>query len=164
MPIFITQPFNKSIHDRSKFDCGIHELDKYLKERANADSKNFISKTYVFTEPNDPHILGFYTISNASLSQASLQAGNHPRYPELPACIIGRLAIHKDYQGKSLGKKLLVDALKRIQDLSNVSGVYAVLVDAKDQTAKNFYLHFGFKELQDDPLSLYMLVKDIPVT
>jgi len=79
-----------------------------------------------------------------------------PRYPVIPAVRIGRLAVARIFQGRKLGGLLLADAIKR--SLHTGVGVYAVLVDAKDQRAADFYGKFGFMPLLDQPLTLFLPV------
>ena len=80
-----------------------------------------------------------------------------PRYPLLPATLIGRLAIDNQHQGKGFGAKLLVHALKSSYKLSKKIGSIAVILDAKSQQAVNFYLHYGFKKLNKNKMFLPMI-------
>src|SRR5690606_17101043 len=80
------------------------------------------------------------------------QARKLPRYPAVPAVLIGRLAVATHAQGHGLGAALLCDAIARTDD-SGI-GAYALVVDAKDESAKAFYDHFGFIPLPGRPLRL----------
>jgi GNAT superfamily N-acetyltransferase len=71
------------------------------------------------------------------------QARKLPRYPVLPAALIGRLAVDRRYQGKQLGAALLYDAITRATRAD--AAVFALLVDANDETAARFYRHHGFE-------------------
>ena len=70
-----------------------------------------------------------------------------PRYPTLPAVRIGRLAVDQRYRGKGLGKALLADAA--IKAMTAAPASYALIVDAKHETAVQFYQHHGFRPLID---------------
>lgn len=146
------------IHD---FSCGVEELDLYLKRYAKANHKNRIGKTFVYE--NENRVVGFYTISMASIEYKLIPEKYRvklPKYP-IPAARIGRLAVDKYYQGQKIGQLLLIDALYRIYKLSEQIGTFAVIVDAKDNHAKNFYLRFGFIPYEDRPLSLFLPIKSI---
>ena len=75
-----------------------------------------------------------------------------PRYPTVPAVRMGRLAVDQAFKGQGLGSALLADALARAAR-SEVAA-YALLVDAKDQTAAEFYRHYGFISFPNSPQSL----------
>ncbi len=75
---------------------------------------------------------------------------------------MGRLAVDLSMQGQGLGRYLLVDAMKRVQAAAASVGVYALLVDAKDDAAKNFYKKYGFLELRDEPMTLFLPVESFP--
>jgi ribosomal protein S18 acetylase RimI-like enzyme len=84
-----------------------------------------------------------------------------PRYPLLPAILLGRLAVDSGQQGKLYGKRLLLDALKRSCDISRQVATVAVVVDAKGDDAVSFYRRYGFAEFKTDPLKLYILMEEI---
>lgn len=74
-------------------------------------------------------------------------AAKLPRYPVVPATLIGRLAVDKRFRGKGTGELLLMDALARCLEVSKLVASAAVIVDAKDERAKGFYIKYGFMEL-----------------
>ncbi len=51
---------------------------------------------------------------------------------------LGRLAVEKNNHGKGLGKYLLKHALLKSLKAAEVAGLHAVVVHAKDQSAKAF--------------------------
>lgn len=149
---------------RDNFDCGIDELNEYLKKYAKQNDKKGIAKTWVvILDLNNTEVLGYYSISMAELKQDSLPENarqNLPRYP-LPVIRIGKLAVDKSMQGKGLGATLLVDALYRGIRLAEDIGVFGFTVDAINEKAKNFYLNYGFIPLQDNCLSLFIPLKNL---
>jgi predicted GNAT family N-acyltransferase len=152
--------------DRAKFDCGIPQLNAFLATQARqAQSKGF-NKTYVaIIEGDDKKIVhGYYSISMGQLDLSALPAEQKKSLPKHPVPVgrIGRLAVDKAMQGKGLGRELLVNALIRIRDASQVIGAHAVVVDAKDASAKKFYEGFGFIALVDDATSLFLPIASIP--
>lgn len=135
-------------HDRSRFDCGSPPLDRYLREQASQDIKRRVATCFVALPGNQEDIAGYYTLTATSIALGSVSAEiakKLPRYPVVPAALLGRLAVSKAWQGKGLGSALLADALLRTAKTE--LGVFAMLVDAQDEAACQFYEHFGFKLL-----------------
>ena len=138
-------------------------LDEYLHRLAEQHRRRGISSVYVLTESAQPErILGYYTLSAAEIDGQRLAEAERkklPRYP-VPCFRMGRLACRKDQHGMGLGlglgKILLGCAVDRCLKAREQVAAYALVVDAKDDVAKAFYVHFGFKTLQDAPLTLYL--------
>jgi GNAT superfamily N-acetyltransferase len=154
----IISPLGKS-HVRKSFDCGEHSLNEYLQQYANQDIKRRINKVFVASTPDAPQqVIGYCGLSAGSLDANDLPEGLRrrlPRYP-VPVVLLGRLAIAEPYQGQGLGSILLADALQRIVQASQVMAVYAVVVDALDDRAAEFYQQFGFIPLPSQPLKLFL--------
>lgn len=146
-------------HDRSEFDCGVGELNVYLQKYANQHQRKGVGRTYVATEQNDERVLGYYTISANAVDFDTISE-NLARHP-IPVALIGRLAVDISARGRGLGENLLLHGLRSAQRVAEIAGVYAVVVDALDQKAKSFYLKYGFKELADDHLHLYLPMRTI---
>ncbi|WP_366849516.1 GNAT family N-acetyltransferase [Methylobacterium sp.] len=109
-----------------------------------------------------PAVIGYYTLSNASVRPAELPPATVkrlPRYPTLPATLVGRLAVDARHRNQRYGRLLLLDALRR--SLGNEIASMAVLVDAKDEAARRFYLHHDFTPLQDQPNRLFLPMASI---
>lgn len=144
-------------HDRSGFSCGAPALDRYFAEQVTQDVRRRVGNCFVAVEVATGAIAGYYTLAATGLLLSSLsedQAKRLPRYPSVPAALLGRLAIATSAQGKKLGAALLADAIERVArgDL----GAYAVVVDAKDDGARRFYEHHGFVPIKDEPLRLML--------
>jgi predicted GNAT family N-acyltransferase len=151
-------------HDRTLFNCGDNSLDDYIKTRASQELKKRVSTPFVLTDSPDCQVLGYYCLSSYAIAMVEIEASTAkklPRYPLLPAILIGRLAVDSGHQGKLYGKRLLLDALKRSCDISRQVATIAVVVDAKGDDAVSFYRRYGFAEFQTDPLKLYILMESI---
>ena len=151
-------------HNRAHFSCGIEELDNYLKHQASQDVKRDVAAVYVLTEERSSDALGYYTLSSTIIPLDDLpgsQAKRLPKYPNLPAILIGRLALDRRCQSKGYGEILLANALKRSLELSKAMGSMAVVVDAINDDAKSFYQHFGFISFQDLHNRLFIPMKII---
>ncbi|HYP41895.1 MAG TPA: GNAT family N-acetyltransferase [Chloroflexia bacterium] len=139
-------------------------LDTYLKNQANQEAKKVVVAVYVLCPKDSGNIIGYYTLSTSSIETTQLPENikkKLPRYDALPTMLIGRLAVDQQYQGKKLGAHLLANALQRCLKLSQKIGAMAVVVDAKDEGAVQFYEHYGFRRFKDRPFSLYMPMLEI---
>ena len=145
-------------HDRSGFSCGEPALDEYLRQRASQDTRRRVAQVFVALGALESEIAGYYTLSAAAFRRDDLPpelAKRLPRYP-IPAAILGRLAVSLSHQGRGLGEYLLTDALQRVMAASNALAIYAVIVDAKNDGAKAFYLRYGFQPFPNQPMRLFL--------
>jgi ribosomal protein S18 acetylase RimI-like enzyme len=144
-------------HDRLAFSCGVDPLDRYLQTQATQDIRRRIANCFVATSANSNIIAGYYTFSATSIPMLDLPsetAKRLPRYPVVPAALIGRLAIDRQYRGLGLGAALLFDAIARAAGAD--TAIFAVLVDAKDDAAAAFYRRHGFQPFAARPLTLFL--------
>lgn len=145
-------------HDRGQFGCGEPALDRYLARQARQDDDRRVCRVWVLvSEPSGP-VPGFYTLSAHTARLAELPddlARRLPRYPLVPAILLGRLAVDASLRGQGLGSALLADALVRCLALSAEVGAALVVVQAKDNAARTFYEKHGFRSFSDDPLALF---------
>ena len=145
-------------HDRTAFDSSKPMLDDWLKLQASQYEKKDLARTYVAVHKGAVQVFGYYAISTHRVSYETLpqeQAKGLPKI-DLPVLLLGRLAVDRTVQGQGLGKLLLIDALRRMQQVAEQVGVRGVEVDALDDAARNFYLKFGFMELLDNPHHLFL--------
>ena len=155
---------NSKKHDRSSFTCGVTSLDEYIKTRASQELRKRVSTPFVLTDSPSHQVLGYYCLSSYSVETIELDdniARKLPRYPLLPAILLGRLAVDNGHRRKGYGDLLVADALKRALSASIQVSSVAVIVDAISQDAVNFYLKYGFREFQTDPMKLYILLDEI---
>jgi GNAT superfamily N-acetyltransferase len=159
----VIAPLNPT-HDRTGFECGVDALDRYLKSQAKQDSKRRIARVFVATKPDNPSsVIGYYTLSTLSIELNQLPeklARKLPRH-QVPAALIGRLAVSKAAQGQGIGKMLLADAIKRTLAVGDQIAIYAMVVDVIDDSVKGFYEQFGFTQLSDDSPRLFLPLKSI---
>ncbi len=151
-------------HNRKDFDCGESPLNDYLRQYARQHAASNVSRTFVAVSDVDPvKILGYYTLSMGSLTKANLPLALQKKLPNFPIPIarLGRLAVDVTAQGKGMGEDLLMHALRRCVALSNEFGMLAVVVDAKHDKARQFYLRYSFEELPDQPMVLFMAASTI---
>lgn len=147
-------------HERSQFDCGSRDLDEFLQQHARQNEERGISRTFVAVLPGKRRVLGYFTIRAGELRIRDItpeHAKRLPKYP-VPSLHLARLAVDRSAQGKGLGEYLLMMVLERAVRASAEVGVYAVEVRAGTDVAKRFYERYGFVELGDDPLHLYLTI------
>ncbi|MEX2261001.1 MAG: GNAT family N-acetyltransferase [Bryobacteraceae bacterium] len=148
-------------HDLRSFDCGNETLNLWLRKYAWTNQQADSAKTYVALGEN--RVAGYYALTTGSVhkheSPERIAKGlaNHP----VGVVLLARLAVDKIQRGKGLGKALLFDALKRIEEAADIVGVRAVLVHAIDNDARRFYEHFNFDPSPVDPFQLMLLLKDL---
>jgi len=151
-------------HERSGFDCGIEPLNRYLMQQAGQDIRRDVARVYVLLPIGQVNVVGYYTLATTSMEVSSLpveQTKKLPRYPQVPAILIGRLALDKQLKGKRLGEHLLMDALAKAVAVSERVAAFAVVVDAKDEAAKGFYRRYGFLSLTGYEQRLFLPMKTI---
>ncbi len=150
-------------HDRESFTCGKEPLD-HLKLLAGQDLKRGGGVPFVGVEPGHPsRICGYYTLSSHGIEPTALPpetAKKLPRYPLLPATMLGRLARDSAFAGRGLGEFLSLDALHRAYRGSKEIASTAVIVGALDE-AHAFYLHFDFAEFPESPNRLFLPMREI---
>lgn len=145
-------------HDRSAFSCGRPELDDWFRRRASQDQKRNVARVFVAVD-DAPGIVGFYSLSACTLALTDLPqvlAKKLPRYDAIPAALIGRLARDARAAGEGVGALLLGDAVLRILSVGQSLAVFAIVVDAKDDGAADFYKRFGFRPFPSRPARLFM--------
>jgi GNAT superfamily N-acetyltransferase len=146
-------------HDRAAFDCGESDLNLYLQRYARQNHDNGGAKCFVAVSASEPScILGFYTLSPASLDYArtpALAKKGLARY-DVPVFRLGRLAVDRSVQGRGLGGALLLRAAERCIRVAREVGGVGLLIDAKNNRAAQWYAGYGAMALLDAPLSLVL--------
>ena len=156
-PPLVIEPLG-SHHDRAAFSCGEPALDAYIRRQASQDVRRRVAQVFVAAADRPVEIAGYYTLSAASFEKNDLPAElarRLPHYP-VPAAVIGRLAVDRRSQGRGLGEILLLDAIRRVVRASDAIGVYAVVVDAKNDRAHAFYGHYGFRPFPSTSCRLFL--------
>lgn len=153
-------------HQRAGFDCGEAALNEFLQRQAGQLGRKGFGKTYVALGADGLSVIGFVTLSVGQVQTPCLPPGlKLPRYPA-PILRMGRLAVDRREQGQGTGRRLLSFALRLALEFSKSVGLYAVVVDAKNDKASAYYQTMGFTPTLDDPLCLYLpvsvLAKAVP--
>lgn len=157
--------FDKS-YAREDFSCGKPALDEWLQRYAGQSDKSNTTRTFLGVGENSNRIHGYYAMKacELDLDDAALAFGVGKRRYPVPAMLLVRLAVDTDYQGTGVGKRLLVDALERLVDVSRSIGYEVVVVDSIDMEASTFYRKYGFTNFTDMDLKLFMTTKTLKAT
>jgi len=141
--------------------CGVPALDAYLTERALTDQRADKSRTYVALRGR--RAVAYFSLAAAGVEPAETAArlakaqGRRP----IPVVLLARLAVDLQEQRRGLGGAMLLDALRRCAQAADTIGARAVLVHAKDERARGFYVKYGFEPSPTNPLYLVVLMKDV---
>jgi GNAT superfamily N-acetyltransferase len=146
-------------HDVSTFDCGIADLNDWLKKRALSNEESGASRTYVVCSAG--RIVGYYALASGGVALARAPGRVRRNMPDpLPVMIVGRLAVEQGWQGRNVGRSLLRDAVLRTLQAAEIGGIRAILVHAISEDAKRFYERYGFKVSPVDPMTLMITTAD----
>jgi len=149
-------------HPVSTFDCGRPALNAFLARHALANQAMGGAQTYVGLADGG-EIVGYCSLAVGEAAHADAPerlAKGLARHP-IPVMILARLATVSAWQGRGVGSGLLKDAFRRTLNAADIAAIRAIVVHAKDDDARAFYVHFGFQAWPERPLQLYMLLKDV---
>lgn len=158
---YLTTPLDLR-HDREGFRCGVEALDRYLRQQASQDARRNVATVFVAQERGSCAVHAFYTLSMAAVQLDRLPEALQrklPRYQNVPAVRLGRLAVALEARGIGLGRYLLMDAMARAVRSEIAWALF--VVDAKDDQARSFYVRYGFQSLLDDPNHLFLMRQTI---
>jgi GNAT superfamily N-acetyltransferase len=146
------------------FESGEGSLDVWLVRHSRSAGKVGSAKTYVVTDAEQGgRVVGYHALSGASLDRRDTTgraAKGMGRYP-IPAVLLARLAVDASVQGRGVGTLLMRDAMARVLSVSEEIGIRLLLTHALDDSARAFYMKFGFEESPTDPMNLQVIIKDI---
>jgi len=148
-------------HAVAGFTCGRPALDAYLHRHAFTNARIGGAQTYVAVTETE-EIVGYYSLAVGSVTHAEAPdrlAKGLARHP-IPVMILARLATATSWQGRGVGAGLLRDAILRTLHAADIAGIRAIVVHAKDETARAFYERYDFVGWPENPLQLFLLLKD----
>ncbi len=173
----IVQKFNKALHDRGAFCCGVEAMDRFFKDSLTGQVKADYLQAYVLV-PGDPSaegekvpVMGFFT-----LSAMTVENEHYPKYkkgpkaPQIPVLYVKAVAIDQNCQGKGYGTAMMIAALRKAEEISRAIGSAAVVLDVYQdedfQKRWDFYTELGFRELNDPKNThrVYLPMADIRKT
>lgn len=157
------EPLGKR-HRLEHFDCGEPALDDWLQRHALGAQASDSARVFVTTLDDGETVVGYYALAAAQVEPEDATARalkGQPRARPVPAILLARLAVDREHQGAGLGRSLLQDVLLRCVEAAEAIGARVLLVHAKHDAAKAWYVQYDFEESPTDPLHLLMLLKDV---
>jgi GNAT superfamily N-acetyltransferase len=149
-------------HLLAGFDCGSGALNDWLVRRALRNQSSGTSRTWVVVEVETGQVVAFYASSTASILRSSAPKRIGRNQPEeMPAVLLARMGVDSRHQGRGIGAALLKHFMLKAIEVAQSVGVRVLLIHAKDESAKNFYEHYGFVESPLEPLVMIMLLTDL---
>jgi len=165
MSLFLER-LDRPRHDRRSCHCGSQPLDDYLQKQAAKHQSQGVAITYVLVNDEEPkRIVGFFTLAAGQIERTQLREREQKKLPPYPVPVVrlARLGVDRNEQGKQYGTLLLSLAVAKTIEAGEYAGIYALIVDAKDGRAKQFYQHHGFYELQSDDMTLFIPLAEAAV-
>lgn len=154
MSLSAPQPLQDT-HRLDTFRCTELALENWLRQRARKNPQEGASRCFVVCDGDT--IAGYYALAAGAVLHLQAPGNIRRNMPDpIPVAVLGRLSVHTNYQGRGLGADLLKDAVQRSLRLSQEMGIRALLCHAINENAKQFYLHHGFIESPDEPLTLML--------
>jgi GNAT superfamily N-acetyltransferase len=154
------QPLDQG-HNLAEFSSGVAQLDDWLKRRARSNQVSGASRTFVVCD--DSRVVAYYALASGAVSLSEAPNRFRRNMPDpIPVAILGRLAIDQAYQGKGLGRALVRDAGLRLLNAAEILGIRGMLVHAISDDARAFYLALGFEQSSLDPMTLMVMLRDMP--
>lgn len=162
MPLRPVEALRKD-HDRSSFECGEPSLDEWLRRFAWANHAAGFARVYVTCR--EQRVVGYYSLGAFSiLREHATERAAKGGQSQIPALLLGRLAVDRSEQGHGIGAALLRHAMVMAVTASERHAVRALVVHAVDQHARDFYLRYGFETSPTNDLDLMILIKDVKAT
>lgn len=157
-PAELTAPASLSdAHQLDAFRCSEPTLELWLKQRARKNQLEGASRTFVVCA--EDAVVGYYCLAAGAVIHDKAPGSIRRNMPDpIPVAILGRLAVHVDWQGRGIGPGLLKDAIVRTMRLADDMGIRALLAHALHDEAGRFYLHHGFVASPIEPLTVMLNV------
>jgi GNAT superfamily N-acetyltransferase len=144
------------------FDCGTPPLNDWLVRRALANQRAGASRTWVVADDAVQRVIAYYASATASILRSAATRRAARNQPEdVPAILLARLAVDRDFAGRGLGSALLKHFVLKALDVAAVVGARILLVHAQDDQARQFYIHHDFEPSPIDDLTLMRVITDL---
>jgi GNAT superfamily N-acetyltransferase len=146
-------------HDLSAFECGVAELNDWLRQRAVKNESTGGARTYVVCVGQ--RVVGFYCLANGAVMRTEATGSVRRNMPDpVPVMVIGRMAVDQAWRNQRIGQGMLRDAILRTVQAADIAGIRAILVHAKSDDAKTFYEKCGFRSSPIDPMTLMITLSE----
>jgi GNAT superfamily N-acetyltransferase len=147
-------------HDIGDFSSGEAALDDWLRRRARANQVSGATRTYVVCE--EKRVIAYYALASGVVTVDSAPGRFRRNMPNpIPVAVLARLAVHRDWHGRGIGRALFRDAARRVAHAADAIGIRGIVVHAISKEAKDFYLALGFDPSPREPMTLMIRLSDI---
>jgi GNAT superfamily N-acetyltransferase len=147
-------------HQLANFDCGVPDLNDWLRKRALTNNKEGASRTYVVTDGQS--VVGYYALAANGIAVAEAPGRFRRNMPDpIPVALLARLAVDRSYHGQGLGRALFRDGAKRVINAADTLGIRGLIVHAISDDARAFYLALGFEPSPLEPMTLVVTLADL---
>ena len=147
-------------HDIGDFSSGEASLDDWLRRRARANQVSGATRTYVVCEGK--RVIAYYALASGVVTVESAPGRFRRNMPNpIPVAVLARLAVHRDWQGRGIGRALFRDAARRVAHAADAIGIRGIVVHAISKEAKDFYMKLGFDPSPREPMTLMVRLSDI---
>jgi len=156
------EPLN-STHHLEDFNCGLDDLDQWLKQRSLKNEAQGASRTYVVCV--NQKVIAYYCLAAGAVKNSQVPGRVRRNMPDpIPVMILGRLAVDKAWTRRGIGRALVRDAILRTLQAAEIVGIRAILVHAISEEAKLFYESCGFYPSPIDEMTLMITLKEAKAT
>jgi GNAT superfamily N-acetyltransferase len=148
-------------HEVQAFSCGKPALDNWLKTRALSNQQKGFTAVLVVHEQG--RVVGYYGLAPTAIIPGVLPRAIRTGQPPdpVPCLLLGQLATDQGWLGQGIGTGLLKHALTRCVAAAELIGGRALVVNAVDAEAADFWRRRGFLPSKDDPMLLFRSMADI---
>jgi len=147
-------------HGIEEFISGVEGLDIWLKRRALKNQASGASRTFVACE--GPRVIAYYALASSAVALSETPGRFSRNMPDpIPVVVLGRLAVHRSFQGKGIGRALVRDAAFRVIQAADAIGIRGLIVHAISPEARAFYEAVGLESSPLDPLTMMITLADL---
>ena len=164
-PVSIVR-YCKSMQGRQTFNCGVESLNRFIAQHATQSEKRDLARVFVALDQDTCNIVGYYSLNATSIIQDSFPENIAKKLiREVPAVLLGRLAVHESHQKKGLGKHLMMNAFERVCEVNDGMATQSLIVDAINESVADYYIkRYNFNKLRENGLRLFLPFSEIRKT
>jgi len=141
-------------------------LDEWLRRYAGQNRRRDTAATWVIADA-DARVVAYASLSMTAIDRSAAPSALAKQAPDpVPALLLGRLAVDREYAGLGVGTALAAHVLATAVELNAKAACRAVVVTALSADARRWWQRLGFEAFDEDDEAgdLYLLTADIEVS